>query len=70
MWFWVIFILLLIIAEESIYYSWNRYVYGPNFEGKRKWWSGMKRGFALIKRLFLKRDKNISHSNSDKGTPL
>ncbi|MEH7073191.1 hypothetical protein [Neobacillus drentensis] len=70
MWFWIFLILLFIGVEETIYYAWNRYVYGPNFEGKRKWWNGLKVGLVWLKQLFHKRDKNSSHSNSDKGTPL
>ncbi|MDQ0971906.1 hypothetical protein QFZ31_001784 [Neobacillus niacini] len=41
MWYWIsiaagIYI-LFIILEESVYYLWNRYVYGPKERKARRW---------------------------------
>ncbi|WP_144549900.1 hypothetical protein [Bacillus sp. X1(2014)] len=75
MWFWIIIsvllFVLLLVVEEFFYYFWNRYVYGPNIKGKRRWLSKLVLGtVGLIKRLFQKREKVLSKTKSDKGLPL
>ena len=45
---------LFVVLEESIYYSWNRYVYGKNMEMRRKW---KNRLFVVLR--FFKRTKPI-----------
>jgi hypothetical protein len=46
--------LLFVVLEESIYYSWKRYVYGKNMEMRRIW----KIRLFVVLRLF-KRTKPI-----------
>jgi len=46
--------LLFVVLEESIYYSWNRYVYGKNTEIRGKW----KNRWLVVLRFF-KRNKPI-----------
>lgn len=74
MWFWitisVIVFVFLLVVEELIYYFWNRYVYGENYERKRRWWSRLSVGGVIFKRVFHKRENERSNSNSDKGLPL
>ncbi|MEH7094285.1 hypothetical protein [Neobacillus vireti] len=45
---------LFVVLEESIYYSWNRYVYGKNVEMRGKW----KNRWLVVLRFF-KRNKQI-----------
>ncbi|MBT2658201.1 hypothetical protein J7E81_23660 [Bacillus sp. ISL-18] len=56
---------LFVVLEESIYYSWNRYVYGKNVEMGGKW----KNRWLVVLRLF-KRDKPIviETSNQEKSS--
>jgi hypothetical protein len=74
MWFWItisaLCFVLLLIVEEFIYYFWNRYVYGANYERKRRWWGRLSASGVIFKRLFHKREKERSNTNSDKGLPL
>jgi hypothetical protein len=75
MWFWIIisalFFVLLLVVEELFYYFWNRYVYGPNIKGKRRWLSRQVFGtVVLIKRLFHRREKELPKTKTDKGLPL
>lgn len=74
MWFWIaisaLFFVLLLVAEEFIYYFWNRYVYGTNYEKKRRWSNRLSVVVVLVKRLFHRRDKKLPKPNSDKGFPL
>ncbi|SMQ76053.1 hypothetical protein SAMN05444673_2637 [Bacillus sp. OV166] len=74
MWFWItisaLCFVLLLFLEEFIYYFWNRYVYGANYERKWRWWSKLSVAGVIFKRVFHKREKEISNSNSDKGLPL
>ncbi|MEH7376124.1 hypothetical protein [Neobacillus drentensis] len=74
MWFWItisaLCFVLLLILEEFIYYFWNRYVYGANYERKRRWRGRLPVASVIFKRLFHKREKEISNTNSDKGLPL
>jgi hypothetical protein len=56
MWYWIsiaagIYI-LFIILEESVYYLWNRYVYGPK-ERKARRWKSIILGLAFIIRLHI-----------------
>ncbi|MEH7414609.1 hypothetical protein V7266_04850 [Neobacillus drentensis] len=46
--------LLFIVLEETIYYSWNRYVYGKNYLMRQKW----KNRFLHVLAVF-KRNKSI-----------
>jgi len=54
MWFWLTFCIIIfgifVIIEESIYYFWNRYVYGPNVETKMKWKKSVKRLLSIVKK--------------------
>ncbi|WP_066064631.1 hypothetical protein [Neobacillus soli] len=54
MWYWItistLFILLLIVIEESIYYFWNRYVYGTNDVRRRKWTKRLTSVITFFKR--------------------
>lgn len=45
---------LFVVLEESIYYSWNRYVYGKNVEMRGKW-----KNRLLVVLRFFKRNKPI-----------
>ena len=71
MWYWIsiaagIYI-LFIILEESVYYLWNRYVYGPK-ERKARPWKGIILGTAFIIQLQLIeiRRKHIQKVSSGK----
>lgn len=55
-----VLLFLLILFEESIYYGWNRYLYGENIEMKEKW---KKRIFQVIS--LLKRNKQVIIQQSD-----
>jgi hypothetical protein len=74
MWFWItiaaLFFVLLLVAEEFIYFFWNRYVYGADYKRKRRWFSRLSVVVVLFKRLLGKSEKKISNPNSDKGLPL
>jgi hypothetical protein len=56
MWYWIAVALsiyiLFIILEESVYYLWNRYVYGPK-ERKARFWKKIILGMAFIIQLHL-----------------
>jgi hypothetical protein len=45
---------LFVFLEESIYYSWNRYIFGKNVEMRRKW-----KNRLLVVLTFFKRNKPI-----------
>ncbi|ETI67723.1 hypothetical protein [Neobacillus vireti] len=68
--FWIticgLFFGLLLIIEELIYFSWNRYVYGPNLERKMKRKNRIKWLLALFKR------KTVAeiHETNQKESPL
>jgi hypothetical protein len=67
--FWIticgLFFGLLLIIEEVIYYSWNRYVYGPNLERKRKW----KKRLTAVLRLFKRKHQTEIHeTESEKSS--
>ncbi|MFJ5761276.1 hypothetical protein ACIQAA_19660 [Neobacillus sp. NPDC093182] len=71
MWYWIsiaagIYI-LFIILEESVYYLWNRYVYGPK-ERKSSRWKSFILGMAFIIRLQIIeiRRKHIQKVSSGK----
>jgi hypothetical protein len=71
MWYWIsiaagIYI-LFIILEESVYYLWNRYVYGPK-ERKARRWKRIILGTAFIIQLQLIeiRRKHIQKVSSGK----
>lgn len=73
MWYWItisiLFFILLLVVEEFFYYFWNRYVYGPNINRKKRWWSRfISVGVVLFKRLFHK--KELPKNNSDKSLPF
>jgi hypothetical protein len=75
MWYWItisaLCIVLLLVVEEFFYYFWNRYVYGPNIKGKRRWWSRILSGaINLFKKLPHKREKELPKTNSDKSLPF
>jgi hypothetical protein len=74
MWFWItisaLLFVLLLVAEEFIYFFWNRYVYGANSERKRRWSGKLSVAVGLFIKLFHKREKKLSNPNSDKGFPL
>ncbi|WML39319.1 hypothetical protein RCG19_19370 [Neobacillus sp. OS1-2] len=59
------FFSLLMVLEESIYYFWNRYVYGPNVERKRKWNSRLKAVWRFFKR---KQVVEIHEMNKEKSS--
>ncbi|WHY79684.1 hypothetical protein QNH20_11280 [Neobacillus sp. WH10] len=46
--FCIIIFCIFVIIEESIYYFWNRYVYGPNVETKMKWKKRVKRLQSIL----------------------
>jgi len=48
--FCIIIFGIFVIIEESIYYFWNRYVYGPNVETKMKWKKRFKRLQSILKK--------------------
>jgi hypothetical protein len=50
MWFFGLIIVFLIVMEESIYYLWNRYVYGPNHERINRWKHRTNKVIHLFKR--------------------
>jgi hypothetical protein len=56
MWHWISIVasiyILFIILEESVYYLWNRYVYGPK-ERKSRRWKRLILGMAFIIQLQL-----------------
>lgn len=64
MWYWITMAagiyILFIILEESVYYLWNRYVYGPK-ERKARRWKRIILGMAFIIRLHL-RDIQRKHT--------
>ncbi len=67
MWYWIgmaagIYI-LFIILEESVYYLWNRYVYGPK-ERKARRWKRILLEIAFIIRLRLIEIRR-KHTNKD-----
>ena len=73
MWYWItisiLLFILLLAVEEFFYYSWNRYVYGPNIKRRKRWLSRViSVGVVLFKKLFHK--KELSKTNSDKSLPL
>ncbi|MFJ7726489.1 hypothetical protein ACIQXV_10015 [Neobacillus sp. NPDC097160] len=55
---------LFIVIEESIYYFWNRYVYGPNEERKRKW---KERAKAILRIFKRKQYIDIQETNNEKS---
>ncbi|MGJ7909789.1 hypothetical protein [Neobacillus sp. LXY-1] len=58
MWVWIFLIyFLLILLEESIYYWWNRYLYGKNEELFNKWRSRISRFTQILKR---KHEKDVN----------
>ncbi|MBO0961838.1 hypothetical protein J1P26_19210 [Neobacillus sp. MM2021_6] len=59
------FFSLLMVLEESIYYFWNRYVYGPNVERKRKWNNRLKAVWRFFKR---KQVVEIHEMNKEKSS--
>jgi hypothetical protein len=56
MWYWILMAagiyILFIVLEESVYYLWNRCVYGPK-ERKAKRWKSIIVGIAFIIRLHI-----------------
>ncbi|MDN3015278.1 hypothetical protein PH210_03535 [Paenibacillus sp. BSR1-1] len=70
MWYWAgifaLFCCLFLIIEEIVYYLWNRYVYGPNYEGKSKW---KNRAKAFI-RLFKRKSPTGIHETHKEESPL
>jgi hypothetical protein len=58
MWYWMGIIvftyLLFILLEESMYYLWNRFVFGPKERKTRLWKSRTLLGIAFLTRLQLK----------------
>ena len=56
---------LLMVLEESIYYTWNRYVYGPNEERKRKWKTRLKTVKSVFK---IKQVVEIHDMNNEKSS--
>ncbi|EKN65713.1 hypothetical protein BABA_19011 [Neobacillus bataviensis LMG 21833] len=58
---------LVIVLEESIYYFWNRYVYGPNEERTRKWKNRLKTIRGFLKR---KQYDNIQETNNEKSSQM
>lgn len=66
MWFWIaVLSLVFIIFEESIYFSWNRYVYGAK-ESKPKYWKiRIVMGISfLIRKKFRKSRHKLFHKIS------
>nr|WP_263327520.1 hypothetical protein [Neobacillus sp. Marseille-Q6967] len=55
MWFWInliVFVYVLFaILEESMYYFWNRYVYGPKDVKPRYWKNRLATGFYFLLKL-------------------
>jgi hypothetical protein len=56
MWYWIAMVagiyILFILLEESVYYFWNRYIYGPK-ERKARRRSRIILGMAFIIQLHL-----------------
>lgn len=69
MWYLIIvialFFCLLMFLEESIYYFWNQYVFGPNVERKRKW---RKRAKTIISFFKRKQKVDIQETNNEKSS--
>lgn len=65
-------IVLLLIAEECLYYFWNRYVYGPNLERRRKWKNRMltvrEKGKAIIFFFKKKPQPDIQETKKEKSS--
>ncbi|MDQ1146365.1 hypothetical protein QE429_003192 [Bacillus sp. SORGH_AS 510] len=68
----ILFIVLLLVVEELIYYFWNRYVYGPNIERKAKWknrrislWKKLKTIIFIFKK---KQPTDIQDANNEKSS--
>ncbi|MGG3470662.1 hypothetical protein ABES02_24645 [Neobacillus pocheonensis] len=70
MWYWAsIFALLcclFLIIEELIYYLWNRYVYGPNFESQNRW----KKRYNAFVRFFKRKTNTDIHENNNEKSSL
>ncbi|MFF2448130.1 hypothetical protein ACFVSW_13615 [Neobacillus sp. NPDC058068] len=68
--FWIticgLFFGLLLIIEELIYFSWNRYVYGPNLERKMK----RKKRIKWLLALFKRKAPAEIHETNQKESPM
>lgn len=66
MWDWLMigvwFCVLLLIMEESIYYFWNRYVYGPDYERRNKW---KKRMMSIVSFFKKKKEEEMQEQNTE-----
>lgn len=63
MWFWIAVIsLLLIVFEESIYYFWNRYIYGRKESKPKNWKSRIALGISFLIRKRM-RDAHDKHNH-------
>lgn len=66
--FWMLMVILSIfVIEESTYYFWNRYVYGPNVQRTEKW----KNWLAILVMLIRRKHKNTEPTepnNHEKGS--
>jgi len=47
----VMWFILFILAEELLYYFWNRYVYGPKKRKPRYWKSRIVLGITIVVRM-------------------
>lgn len=58
--------ILFSLLEESVYFLWNRYVYGPN-ETKARLWKSNILGIAFLIQVHLRelRQKHIHKVSSD-----
>ncbi|MCH6264013.1 MULTISPECIES: hypothetical protein [Neobacillus] len=53
--FWMVMVILSIfVIEETTYYFWNRYVYGPNVQRIEIW----KNRFPILVMLIRRKHKN------------
>lgn len=74
--YWVtvfaLFIVLLLVVEELIYYSWNRYVYGPNLERKAKWKNSMISIWKKLTKIIVffkkKQPTDIQEAKNEKSS--
>ncbi|QCJ42347.1 hypothetical protein FAY30_10745 [Bacillus sp. S3] len=56
---------ILMVLEEGTYYGWNRIVYGPNIEARRKW---KNRGMTMIRFFKRKQVIEVDQSNEEKSS--
>ena len=66
LWFTIMLLFLLFICvEETIYFTWNRYLFGKNNNRKRKWGNGVIRVMTFLKR---RKPLKIKQSNKEKSS--